>query len=86
MIVQELIEKGSWKDFLEGFKQCETPQERWRYLCIAACLKGVDIVNADSLPKIIIEDEYVLSLHIAGLPPIRFMEDLNEKKIKVEVG
>lgn len=53
---------------------------------MAAQLRGVDIVNADSLPKIIIEDEYVLSLHIAGLPPIRFMEDINEKKIRVEVG
>jgi hypothetical protein len=86
MIDQELVEQESWGKFLEGFKHCETPQERWRYLCMAAQLRGVDIVNADSLPKIIIEDEYVLSLHIAGLPPIRFMEDINEKKIRVEVG
>jgi hypothetical protein len=86
MIDQELVETESWKEFLEGFERCETPQERWRYLCMAAQLRGVDILNAENLPKIIIEDEYVLSLHIAGLPPIRFMEDLNEKKIKVEVG
>jgi hypothetical protein len=86
MIDQELVKKGSWKEFLEGFKRCESAEERFRYLCMAAYVKGVDIMNASSLPKIIVEDECVLSLHIVGLPPIRFMEDLNEKKIKVEVG